>query len=82
MQYEKTAAAGAGLIGGVGIVVPLHLGRAMMPAQMWMDLLPVLGTMVLAPVSRAMAYGRGGMITRAQALPGYSFAKEVRYVGA
>ncbi len=82
MRYEVSAVAGAGLIGGVVMWVPLYLGRAMMPAQMRMDLLPVLGTMVPAPVSRAMAYGRGGMITRAQALPGYSFAKEVRYVGA
>ncbi|MCZ6544075.1 MAG: hypothetical protein O6913_00020 [Chloroflexi bacterium] len=81
MRYEVSAVAGAGLIGGVVMWVPLYLGRAMM-AQMRMDLLPVLGTMVPAPVSRAMAWGRGGMIARAQALPGYSFVKEVRHVGA
>lgn len=62
MQYEVAAAAGAGLIGGVAMVVPLYMGRAMMPAQMRMDLLLLLGTMVPAPVSRAMAYGLGGMM--------------------
>ena len=81
MRYEVTGSRGQASLAGWSCRVPLYLGRAMM-AQMRMDLLPVLGTMVPAPVSRAMAYGRGGMIARAQALSGYSFAKEVRNVGA
>ena len=81
MQYEVAAAAGAGLIGGVAMVVPLYLARAMTPAQMRMDLLLLLGTMVPAPVSRAMAYGLGGMM-HAGASIAFAFAHVGVFVAA
>jgi len=63
------------------MVVPLSLGRAMMPAQMRMDLLLLLGTMVPAPVSRAMAYGLGGLMHAAASIA-FAFAHVGVFVAA
>ena len=57
MEYNSPAAIGAGLIAGVVMLIPIYLGRMMMPEQMKMDLLKMLGTMMM-PVS-GMTYGVG-----------------------
>ena len=57
MDYNASAAIVAGLIAGAVMLVPIYLGRMMMPAQMKMDLLKMLGTMMM-PVS-GMTYGIG-----------------------
>ena len=43
MDYDSAAVIGAGLIGGGAMVVPLYMGRVMMPKQMRMGSLPALG---------------------------------------
>ncbi len=60
MDYNSPAAIGAGLLAGAIMLVPIYLGRMMMPDQMKMDLLKMLGTMML-PVS-GMTYLAGLMI--------------------
>ncbi len=60
MEYNSPAALSAGIIGGLAMLIPVYLGRMMMPEQMKMDLLKMLGTMML-PVS-GMTYGIGLMI--------------------
>lgn len=60
MEYDALAAVGAGLLAGAIMLVPIYLGRMMMPDQMKMDLLKMLGTMMM-PVS-GMTYGAGLLI--------------------
>jgi hypothetical protein len=60
MEYDSTAAIISGLIAGAAMLVPIYLGRMMMPEQMKMDLLKMLGTMMM-PVG-GMTYGIGFMI--------------------
>ncbi len=60
MEYNSPAAIYAGLIAGVIMLIPIYLGRMMMPEQMKMDLLKMLGTMMM-PVG-GMTYGIGLMI--------------------
>lgn len=62
LDYDIAAAIGVGLIGGVAMVVPLYMGRAMMPERMRMDLLLLLGTMMPVSLSRPMAYLSGAMM--------------------
>ncbi len=60
MDYNYPAVVGAGLLAGAIMLVPIYLGRMMMPDQMKMDLLKMLGTMMM-PVS-GMTYGVGLVI--------------------
>jgi len=60
MEYNSSAALTAGILGGLAMLVPIYLGRMMMPEQMKMDLLKMLGTMMM-PVG-GMTYGIGLMI--------------------
>jgi hypothetical protein len=60
MEYNSPAAIYAGLIAGVAMLIPIYLGRMMMPEQMKMDLLKMLGTMMM-PLS-GMTYGVGLMV--------------------
>jgi hypothetical protein len=60
LEYNAIAAIGAGLIAGAAMLIPIYMGRKMMPEQMKMDLLKMLGTMMM-PVS-GMTYGVGLMI--------------------
>ncbi len=62
MDYDVAAAVGAGLIGGTAMIVPLYMGRAMMPQQMRMDLFLLLGTMMTPRIDRVMAYMMGAMM--------------------
>lgn len=57
MDFEPGAAIVSGLIGGAAMVVFLYMGIAMMPNQMRMNVLLMLGTMMLP--AGAMAYGAG-----------------------
>lgn len=60
MEYNYPAVVSAGLIAGAVMLIPIYLGRMMMPDQMKMDLLKMLGTMMM-PVS-GMTYGVGSVI--------------------
>ena len=60
MDFNASAAVYAGLIAGAVMLIPIYMGRMMMPAQMKMDLLKMLGTMLM-PVS-GMTYGVGLVI--------------------
>ncbi len=60
MEYNSPAAIYSGLIAGALMLIPIYLGRMMMPAQMKMDLLKMLGSMMM-PVG-GMTYGIGFMI--------------------
>ena len=60
MEYNSPAAIYSGLIAGAVMLIPIYLGRMIMPDQMKMDLLKMLGTMMM-PVS-GMTYGIGFMI--------------------
>ena len=60
MEYNSPAAIYSGLIAGALMFIPIYLGRMMMPEQMKMDLLKMLGTMMM-PVS-GMTYGIGLMV--------------------
>jgi hypothetical protein len=62
LDYDIAAAIGVGLIGGLAMVVPLYMGRAMMPEHMRMDLLLLLGTMMPVSLSKPMAYMNGAMM--------------------
>ncbi len=59
MDFDTAAAIGAGLLAGAIMLVPIYMGLLMMPEQMKMDLLKMLGTMMM-PVS-GMTYGIGLM---------------------
>ncbi len=61
MDYDAAAAVLAGLIGGAIMVVPLYMGMAMMPTQMKMNLLLMLGTMMMFR-GGMMAYAMGAMV--------------------
>lgn len=50
MDYDSPAALYAGLIAGAIMLIPIYVGRMMMPDQMKMDLLKMIGTMML-PIS-------------------------------
>ena len=60
MEFDAGAAIISGLIAGAIMLVPIYMGRMMMPDNMRMDLLKMLGTMMM-PVS-GMTYGIGSMI--------------------
>ena len=60
MDFDGGAALVAGLAGGAAMVVILYMGMAMMPTQMRMNLLRLLGTMMLP--DGTMAYVAGTMI--------------------
>ncbi len=60
MDFEAGWAVGAGLIGGAVMVAILYMGIAIMPTQMRMNLLLMLGTMMLP--AGVMAYLAGAMI--------------------
>ena len=60
MEFDALAAIGAGLIGGGVMVALLYLGIVMMPGQMRMNLLKLLGTMILP--AGAAAYMLGFMM--------------------
>ncbi len=60
MDYNYPAVVGAGLLAGAIMLIPIYMGRMMMPNQMKMDLLKMLGTMLM-PVS-GMTYGVGLVI--------------------
>ncbi len=61
MEFDAAAAVVAGLIGGAIMVVPLYMGMAMMPNQMKMNLLLMLGTMMMFR-GGMMAYAMGAMV--------------------
>lgn len=62
MDYDIAAAVGAGVLAGTVMAVPMYMGRAMMPAQMRMDLFLLLGTMMTPRIDRAAAYVMGAMM--------------------
>jgi hypothetical protein len=62
LDYDVAAIVGAGILSGAIMVVPLYLGRAMMPDLMRMDLFYLLGTMMPMRVERAVAYVLGAMM--------------------
>lgn len=57
MEYNSPAAILSGLIAGAVMLIPIYMGRAMMPEQMKMDLLKMLGSMIM-PIN-GMTYGIG-----------------------
>lgn len=59
MEYDVGAAVAAGVLAGLIMLVPIYMGLVMMPSQMKMDLLKMLGTMML-PLS-GMTYPIGLM---------------------
>ena len=69
MDYNVGAAIGAGLVATAVMTAGLYGGIAMMPKQMTMNLLYMLGTM--ATRSKVPAYGVGGMM---HAMNGIVFA--------
>lgn len=62
LDYDVAAIIGAGLLGGLIMIVALYMGRAMAPQQMRMDLLLLLGTMTPMRLARPMAYMAGAMM--------------------
>ena len=60
MEYNFGAAIVAGLVGTVVMTAILYMGMAMMPRQMTMNLLYMLGTMMTR--DKVMAYGIGTMM--------------------
>ena len=62
LEYDVAAIIEAGLLGGLIMVVPLYMGRAMAPQQMRMDLLLLLGTMTPMRLPLPAAYLAGGMM--------------------
>lgn len=60
MDFEPGAAIAAGLVGGAAMTVFLYMGIAMMPGQMRMNLLLMLGTMVVP--AGVMGYAVGLMM--------------------
>ena len=69
MDFSAGAAIGAGLVATAVMTVVLYMGIAMMPKQMTMNLLYMLGTMVTR--SKTPAYVVGGMM---HAMMGIVFA--------
>ena len=61
MDYNIGAAIGAGLVATAVMTVILYMGIAMMPKQMTMNLLYMLGTMMMTPGS-AVIYASGAVI--------------------
>ena len=61
MSFDAASAIYAGLIGGAAMIVPLYMGIAMIPSQMKMNLLLLLGTMMIFK-GGMMAYAAGAMI--------------------
>ncbi len=59
MEYNVGAAIVAGVVGTVIMTAILYMGMAMMPRQMTMNLLYMLGTMMTG--NKVMAYGLGAM---------------------
>ena len=66
MDFSPGAAIGAGVIGGTAMVIFLYMGIAIMPRQMRMNLLLMLGTMMLP--AGAMAYLAGAMMHAAASI--------------
>ena len=62
LDYDVTAIIGVGLLGGLIMLVPLYMGRAMAPQQMRMDLLRLLGTMTPMRLPLPAAYLAGAMM--------------------
>lgn len=60
MDYSIGAAIGAGLIATAIMTALLYMGRAMMPKQMTMDILYMLGSMMTP--SKMPAYAIGAMV--------------------
>lgn len=60
MNFEPGWAIAAGLVGGAAMTAVLYMGMFMMPGQMKMNLLQMLGTMIFRPGIRA--YVAGAMI--------------------
>ncbi len=60
MDFSPGAAIVAGLVGGGAMIVVLYMGIFMMPDQMKMNVLQMLGTMMVP--AGAMAYLAGAMI--------------------
>ncbi len=60
MDYNVGAAIGAGLVGTAVMTVVLYMGIAMMPRQMTMNLLYMLGTMITR--NKGAAYVVGAML--------------------
>ncbi len=69
MDFSAGAAIGAGLVATAGMTAVLYMGIAMMPKQMTMNLLYMLGTMMTR--SKTPAYMVGGMM---HAMMGIVFA--------
>lgn len=61
MSFDPASAIYAGLIGGAAMVIPLYMGIAIIPNQMKMNLLLLLGTMMMFK-GGMMAYAAGAMI--------------------
>ncbi len=61
MDFHGGAAVGAGILAGAIMMVPLYMGMMMMPSQMRMDVLLMLGTMT-GSRNQPMAYGIGVMM--------------------
>ena len=78
MDFEPGAAIVAGLIGGGVMLVFLYMGMAMMPNQMRMNLLLMLGTMMLP--AGVMAYAAGLMMHAAASIAFFAF-HEAYHVG-
>lgn len=60
MDFNAGAAIGAGLVGTAAMTVVLYMGIAMMPGQMKMNLLYMLGTMMTR--NKGAAYLMGAMM--------------------
>ncbi|MBI2856271.1 MAG: hypothetical protein HYX93_05430 [Chloroflexi bacterium] len=60
MDYNAGAAVGAGIVGAVAMAAVLYMGIAMMPRQMTMNLLYMLGTMMTR--ATVPAYVAGAMM--------------------
>ncbi len=69
MSFDPASAIYAGLIGGAAMIVPLYMGIAMIPNQMKMNLLLLLGTMMIFK-GGMMAYAAGAMTYAAMSIEG------------
>ncbi|MCI0441414.1 MAG: hypothetical protein L0177_20115, partial [Chloroflexi bacterium] len=61
MDFNGGAAVGAGILAGAIMIVPLYMGMIMMPSQMRMNILLMLGTMT-GNRNQQMAYPMGAMM--------------------
>lgn len=64
MDFPATL--GAGLLGGLAMTAILYMGRAMMPSQMKMNILQLLGTMMFRPTPAV--YMAGAMMHAANSI--------------